>query len=386
MTQKTPFYAPIRIIGTGKTAQLTALALADAGFVPNHRINAPSRQKPPKHAQGGVLALSPATRALLARLQIWQKLSQETSPVQGMDIYAPHGGHLPLGTDDAPLAYIVNESDLAHAIAQQFSTSPKSTSPKSKPPKSKNTPTKRPILTIATESSHNAKEPTRLAHDYQADALTTTLDCARPHQNRAYQIFLPEGALACLPLAQPHRRALIWSLPRAQARALARLPTPQFLAYLNAHSGGHAGTISACSARHTHPLHLHLSTPTQETTHAPHSTAIGIAIGAAAHQIHPLAGQGFNLSVRDIAALVKTLHKTRRLGLDMTAADIVQDFARRRHTDAAAHALLTHGLNALFADARGGYIGAIGLDALARLGARLPSLPARLIAGANHGL
>lgn len=137
-------------------------------------------------------------------------------------------------------------------------------------------------------------------HDYQQSALVAGVQLRDAHQGRAFECFTDEGPLALLPLAD-HRMGLIWSMDHAQAQRRQQLEAPAFLAELQERFGDALGPLSSCSALSAYPL-------TQRCLLESVRSRL-VVLGNAAHTLHPVAGQGFNLCLRDVDVLVDELQR-----------------------------------------------------------------------------
>ena len=151
-------------------------------------------------------------------------------------------------------------------------------------------------------------------HDYQHHALITHIHCGQPHLNTAYQIFLPTGPLAFLPLADPHLCSIVWSTLPAIADTLKTLSDHEFNQTLETQFESKLGKLKKIAPLVAFPLKLQ---------HAHHYVQARIAlIGDAAHTVHPLAGLGVNLGLQDVTSLAqileKSLHDNRDIGLMKT--------------------------------------------------------------------
>jgi 2-octaprenyl-6-methoxyphenol hydroxylase len=181
----------------------------------------------------------------------------------------------------------------------------------------------------------------RAGHAYGQTAIVCAVAHERPHGGIAHQLFLPAGPLAILPL-QGNRSSIVWSEADAQAAALLRLPDDAFLAALSPRFGGFLGAIALLGPRWSYPLELSL---------AQAFTAPRLAlVGEAAHAIHPIAGQGLNLGLRDVAALAEVLAEARARGEDIGAAPVLERYARWRRFDTAALAAATDLFARLFSN------------------------------------
>ena len=163
---------------------------------------------------------------------------------------------------------------------------------------------------------------------YNHTAIVSVLRHERPHENVAYEIFYPSGPFALLPMTdykKVHRSAIVWSVRKDDAPGFLSLSDQDFAAEARAAMGGFLGKISLAAPRSTYPLGFH---------HSASIVADRIAlVGDAAHGIHPIAGQGLNLGLRDVAALAEVLVEGARLGLDLGDAALLARYQRWRGLD-----------------------------------------------------
>ena len=316
----------ISITGGGSTAKAAALALSHVGFsvrLADEEATTPAALAP------SVLALAPAAHAMLERLDVKMP---PAAPVRAMRIWhgrpppdATGDGDATLAidppTDDAPLAHIVETAALASAFREAVAAQPHIVSA----PADEGAP----ALTIDTSAGDGAS----LRHDYKHAALVAHVRGSAPHANIARQIFLPSGPLGLLP-TMGDDFALIWSLPTARAQALARCDDDIFTHELTAATNGRWGALAATTARITLPLSLRLA----ENVTANRRVLLG------ATAIHPLAGQGFNLALRDAATLAEVLDDAAHLGRDIGQADVLDAYQKARRPDNALTAAFTHAL------------------------------------------
>ena len=181
--------------------------------------------------------------------------------------------------------------------------------------------------------------------DYQQSALVTTIAVSEPHQQVAFERFTKNGPLALLPLSTfngQHRMAVVWTLPGADQEHMLNASDADFIAQLQAQSGYRAGRITQVGQRQAYPL---CSVMAKEQIRP--NVAI---VGNAAHFLHPVAGQGLNLALRDCDALVKHTLKAASLG-DVAG---LQAYAQARAPDQYQIERLTHSLVSLFSSANGG--------------------------------
>lgn len=163
---------------------------------------------------------------------------------------------------------------------------------------------------------------------YHQHALICNLEFDRAHQSIAYERFTDTGPIAVLPLMKlqkRHRSGLIWTLPDDQIEALAALDEPAFIERLQARFGYRAGRILSVGHRVSYPLKRQIA---QEQVRA------GIVIvGNAAHTLHPIAGQGFNLALRGVASLAEHLIKGRIAGRDLGELALLEKYYQARLSD-----------------------------------------------------
>ena len=179
----------------------------------------------------------------------------------------------------------------------------------------------------------------RQGWDYGQTALVAAIDHAEPHHGIAHQYFMPTGPLAILPLPG-NRSSVVWSETRDNAKAITALPDADFLAVLRPRFGDFMGPITLAGPRFSYPLSLSLA----ERYAAPRVALVGDA----AHGVHPLAGQGLNLGLRDVAALAEVIIDAARRGEDIGALDVIERYQSWRRFDATSLALGMDAVNGVF--------------------------------------
>lgn len=215
------------------------------------------------------------------------------------------------------------------------------------------------IVAEGRNSQTRAEAGLKIAHwQYDHAALVGAVYHEYAHQNIAYEIFYPTGPFAILPMlddaAGRHRSAIVWSLPREDAPAYRKLSPRGFAHELEKAMGGMLGTTEMAAPLSSYPLGFH---------HTTQITAQRLAlVGDSAHGIHPIAGQGLNLGLRDVATLTEVLDDGLRLGLDAGDAILLERYSRWRSVDTIMVAAATDGLNRLFS------IRGKGASALRRFG------------------
>ena len=177
--------------------------------------------------------------------------------------------------------------------------------------------------------------------DYGQSGIVTTVEHERDHEGRAEEHFLPGGPFAILPL-KGRRSSIVWTERTPEAERIVALDDDGFHAELESRFGLKLGEIKAVGLRRAYPLSLRVARAFVGERLA--------LVGDAAHVIHPIAGQGLNLGIRDAAALAECVTDAARLGLDIGAADVLERYQRWRRFDTVAMGIATDGLNRLFSN------------------------------------
>ena len=180
--------------------------------------------------------------------------------------------------------------------------------------------------------------------DYRHRAIITGLTHEKPHGDVAWEIFYPAGPFALLPLLDgpggAHRSALVWTVAEKDAAGVLALSDRAFVAEVEKRMHGIFGAVAPEGGRSSYPLGFH---------HTARITAQRLAlVGDAGHGLHPIAGQGLNVGLRDVGALVEVLVEGTRLGLDPGDAQLLARYERWRGLDTFMVALATDGLTRLF--------------------------------------
>lgn len=410
MRDDPPMNTPIVVCGTGIVGLATALALARRGqqvtLLGPRQTFAPTT---PEVFHPRVYAISPASQRFLASLGVWNMLdAQRFTAVQAMEIHGDGAGLVNLEAWQAAipeLAWIVESGEIERVLTQavqifglnwvteKFATYSQAGDTDYSAPNA--SAQRLPSLTtdqgtvLQAElfiAADGAQSPLRMAAGLPSDikpygvtAIVAHLNCSRPHQGTACQWFNEQGVLALLPMPATQagpQVSLVWSLKEALAQELLALPAPeqatQLSARLAALTAGRLGALTLRGPLHAFPLSLNQSPMIGER--------IALA-GDAAHRVHPLAGQGLNLGLGDVEALVNVLAQREAF---RSAGDpmVLRRYRRARAEPVLAMRVVTDGLHRLFEaqSAPVAWLRNIGMSAVQKL----PMLKRYLIAQASR--
>ena len=347
----------------GRTLALALAKLAPQGF----RVALVDAEAPGRGGEDArALALSAATKNLLSALGLWQELEPKAQAIESIEItdspldasLRPHflGFDAELNRNGAS-AYLVEYGDLSRALAAAVAQAspvtvfaPDSVTDFTADPfraelnLDSGKPVEASLLVAADGKRSRLREHAGIkcvGWSYPQMGIVTTVAHERPHHNRAVQHFLPSGPFAILPL-KGNRSSIVWTEDKAEAERIRTLDDAAFLSELEKRFGHRLGAIEIAGPRQAFPLDMQIA-----------RSFVGerlALIGDAAHVVHPLAGQGLNIGMRDVAALAETIVDAARLGLDIGALPQLERYERWRRFDSAFSAAVMDGLNRLFSN------------------------------------
>ncbi|NQW10716.1 MAG: UbiH/UbiF/VisC/COQ6 family ubiquinone biosynthesis hydroxylase [Alphaproteobacteria bacterium] len=350
------------ILGAGLSGLTTALALAEGGLTVSL-----VDQIDPRTAAGGqsdvrTTAISLSSRRLLTTLGAWDAVASDAEPILDIrvsDFESPfylHYDHRAAG--DEPMGHIVGNTALKASLLDRLAAHGDRVSIIA-PGIAAALRRQAGGATLTLDDGQTLTAPVILGADgrrsrlrdlagirvtttdYRQSSIVDTIAHERPHHNLAHERFLPGGPIALLPLRH-QRSALVWTERTKVANHIAQLDDATFGAALQERVGDSLGRLTPLGPRQVYPLSLVVA-----EAYVAERVAL---VGDAAHAIHPIAGQGFNLGLRDVAALAEVLTDASRLGLDLGSATVLRDYQRRRRFDTMTLVAATDGLTRLFSN------------------------------------
>lgn len=353
------FDTDVAIVGGGMVGQTLALALAGAGVEVAVLDRAPAEATLAPTFDGRASAIAFATVQMLRGLDVWDEVDTCAQPIldirvsDGTSPLFLHYNHRELAAG-APFGHMVENRHLRfalyHAMARAgvvlrapVGVTTIDTDAFGATVAFADGSALRARLVVGTDGSKSfvrqAAGIRTHGWEYEHSGIVLTVQHERHHAGIAHERFLPAGPFAILPLTG-NRSSLVWTEKHALAAAMVKLEDHRFGEEMRARFGDFLGHVEPTGPRWSYPLALHKSD---------RSVANRIALaGDAAQTLHPLAGQGLNLGMRDAAALAEVIVDAQRLGGDIGSGDVLERYARWRTLDALSLIAVTDGLNRLF--------------------------------------
>jgi 2-octaprenyl-6-methoxyphenol hydroxylase len=311
-------------------------------------------------------ALSAGSRRMLAVLGVWAQIAEHAQPVTAIDITDSSLGDafrpVLVSYDNTveggePATFIVEQGHLREALLAAAASRPSIALLGNAAAESfaadehgvevhciGHAPLRARLLVAADGARSQLREAAGIKlvrWSYPQTGIVTTVRHQEPHHGRAVQHFLPGGPFAILPLTG-NRACITWTEEASRARDILALDDLGFRAEIEARFDYRLGAVQLAGPRASWPLDMHLA-----RAMVSHRFAL---IGDAAHAVHPIAGQGLNLGLRDVAALCEVIADAARLGLDFGSLATLERYERWRRLDSALSAATFDALNRLFSN------------------------------------
>jgi 2-octaprenyl-6-methoxyphenol hydroxylase len=355
----------ILIVGGGLGGPALALALAQAGLSVTIIDALPQTVRKNAAFDGRSYALALASVRLLKAIGLWDRVSDDAQPMLEIKVSDGRAGEGPAPfflhfdhaeIEEGPMGHMLEDRFLRRAVLDMLKETPAIT-------QVTDTVTAQEVrdgivtLTLASGKSLTGRLLVgadgrasgtatragigRVGWNYGQTALVAALEHELPHHGIAHQFFMPPGPLAILPLPG-NVSSIVWSETDETAQAFAALSDAEFLEVLRPRFGDFLGEIGLRGKRYTYPLDLSIA----KSLIAPRTALVADA----AHGFHPIAGQGLNAGLRDVAALTQVITEAHRRGEDIAAMDVLTRYQQWRRFDTATLALVTDATNRLFSN------------------------------------
>jgi 2-octaprenyl-6-methoxyphenol hydroxylase len=357
--------ADILIVGGGLNGPCLAIALAKSGLSSIVIDALPEDTRMAAEFDGRSYALALASVRMLGALGLWGTLEDNAQPM--LEIKASDGrageGAAPqflhfdhAEIEEGPMGHMLEDRHLRRALLSAMASQPLITHMPATKVVAQDTSrsaqvtlddgrtlTARLLIGADGRRSDTAERAgiLRRGWDYGQTALVCAIAHELPHHGIAHQFFMPAGPLAILPLPG-NRSSIVWSERTVRAAEIAAMGDDDYLDALRPAFGDFRGEITLAGARYSYPLSLSIA----DRFIAPRLALVGDA----AHGVHPIAGQGLNLGLRDVAALAEVLTDAGRRGEDIAAPDVLARYQSWRRFDTTAMAVATDSFNRLFSN------------------------------------
>ena len=360
------FDTDITIVGGGLNGPILAIALARAGITTTVIDALTTKVRKNAAFDGRSYAVALTSQRLLKNIGLWEPLSDDAQPMleikvtdgragEGPSPFFMHFDHAEI--EDGPIGYMVQDQHLRRTLLEATAKNPFIKHLEGQTVnnqvvegagvtvtlESGKTLTSRSLIGCDGRGSGTATRAgiKRIGWGYGQTALVCAIEHEKPHGGIAHQFFMPTGPLAILPLTG-NRSSIVWSESEANATAFNALNDEDYLTMLRPRFGNFLGEISLTGTRYSYPLSLSMTE--QLVTDR---TAL---VGDAAHGLHPIAGQGLNAGMRDIAALVQIITEAQSRGEDYGSLAVLKRYEEWRRFDNTALALATDTFNKLFSN------------------------------------
>ncbi|MBE1294480.1 MAG: 2-octaprenyl-6-methoxyphenyl hydroxylase [Rhodobacteraceae bacterium] len=360
------FDSDILIAGGGLNGPALALALAQAGFDVTVVDARPAPERAGSNFDGRGYALALASKRLLAAIGVWDKVAEQSEPMRDIKVSDGRAGEGPAPfflhfdhteIEEGPMGFMLEDRFLYRAFLEAMDAEPRITLISGTSVTDQAVDTSGVTATFNDGRTHRAKLLVgcdgrqtgvgkragikRTGWGYGQTALVCAIKHELPHNGVAHQFFMPPGPLAILPLPG-NMCSIVWSETDENAAAIHALSDEDYMAVLRPRFGDFLGEIELTGNRFTYPLSLSV---------ANEFIANRVAlVGDAAHGMHPIAGQGLNAGLRDVAALAQILTEAQQRGEDFASELVLARYQEWRRFDTATLVAATDLTNKLFSN------------------------------------
>ena len=356
----------IAIVGGGLNGPILALALAQAGIKSTVIDALTTKVRKNAGFDGRSYAVALTSQRLLNNIGLWTNIKDNAQAIleikvsdgragEGPSPFFMHFDHAEI--EDGPMGYMVQDRYLRRTLLDAMAENPNVTHIQGETVVGQDVISGGVSVTLSSSKKISARALIgcdgrgsgtaeragikRIGWGYGQTALVCAIEHEKPHGGIAHQFFMPTGPLAILPLTG-NRSSIVWSETEANATAFNALSDAEYLTMLRPRFGNFLGEISLAGARYSYPLALSITDRLVADR-----TAL---VGDAAHGLHPIAGQGLNAGMRDIAALVQIITEAQKRGEDYGSLAVLKRYEEWRRFDNTALALATDTFNKLFSN------------------------------------
>ncbi|MDZ7709142.1 MAG: FAD-dependent monooxygenase [Roseovarius sp.] len=354
------------IVGGGLNGPALALAAAQSGLSSTVIDALPEPTRKNAAFDGRAYALALASVRLLRNLGVWDRVADNAQPMLEIKVSDGRAGEGPAPfflhfdhaeIEEGPMGHMLEDRFLRRALIEAMADEPRIRQVSNDTVTAQEADAAGVAVTLASgkrltgrlligadgRASGTARRAgiRRTGWGYGQTALVAAIEHALPHHGIAHQFFMPPGPLAILPLPG-NVSSIVWSETEETAARFAALSDADFMEVLRPRFGDFLGDISLRGKRFTYPLSLTVA----NAFIAPRLALVGDA----AHGMHPIAGQGLNAGLRDVAALAQVMDDATRRGEDIAAADVLARYQQWRRFDTATLAMATDLTNRLFSN------------------------------------
>ena len=361
MTGATQIFSEVTIAGGGLIGLSLGIALARAGI---KTVVVDSQN--PAHARsakfdGRVCSIALGSQRIFKGINLWDDMAANAEPIREIRVSDQdstqflHYDHIDIGTE--PLGWILENRHTRIALIDAAQECPNLTylAPCSALSfeilesqtciRLNNGSSVKSKLAIAADGKNSRlREEAEIRvkeKSYGQIGIVCTVNHSNPHRGIAHERFLAGGPFAILPMPND-QSSIVWTEKTEIAKQILEVNEHEFLTQLESRFGKFLGSLRVTGQRWSYPISL---------THALKYTSQRLAlVGDAAHSIHPLAGQGFNLGIRDVAVLAELIVDHYRLGMDIGNPALLEEYEKRRQFDVLSLIAVTDGLNSLFSN------------------------------------
>ncbi|WP_299423641.1 FAD-dependent monooxygenase [uncultured Shimia sp.] len=360
------FDSDILIAGGGLNGPALALALAQAGFDVTVVDARPAPERAGSNFDGRGYALALASKRLLAAIGVWGRVAEHSEPMRDIKVSDGRAGEGPAPfflhfdhteIEEGPMGFMLEDRFLYRAFLEAMEAEPRITLISGTSVTDQAVDTSGVTATFSDGCTHRARLLVgcdgrqtgvgkragikRTGWGYGQTALVCAIKHEMPHNGVAHQFFMPPGPLAILPLPG-NMCSIVWSETDENAAAIHALSDEDYMAVLRPRFGDFLGEITLTGNRFTYPLSLSVAND---------FIAERIAlVGDAAHGMHPIAGQGLNAGLRDVAALAQVLTEAQHRGEDFASELVLARYQEWRRFDTATLVAATDLTNKLFSN------------------------------------